>query len=196
MLCRDFAAKALHFVIFSGILNGSSILSKLLRWRTNVTGQIAITLDGRPFEVSQLSQLPRESVAGLLLHLAALQAALAARLWSGLPTSRPDGNDGVGPAGGTGDRLPEPSEYVQSSGSTVGSRGSMGPAIGVTKAVRAAVCLSVKQAAARIGLSPWTLYHWIENGKLDEARGLRRLGRRRLIDWQVFQICLERGALK
>ena len=42
-------------------------------------------------------------------------------------------------------------------------------------------------------LSPSTIYHWIGSGKLDEAHGLRKLGSRRLIDWQVFQGCLERG---
>ena len=55
------------------------------------------------------------------------------------------------------------------------------------------IYLDVKGVAARLGMSPSTIYHWIGSGKLDEAHGLRKLGSRRLIDWQVFQGCLERG---
>jgi hypothetical protein len=44
-------------------------------------------------------------------------------------------------------------------------------------------------------MSRWTIYHWISGGKLDAARGLRRVGRRRFIDWEVLKAAIERGDL-
>jgi hypothetical protein len=45
----------------------------------------------------------------------------------------------------------------------------------------------------QIGLSHWTLYKWIRDARLNQARGLRRLGSRRLIDWPVFKAAIEAG---
>jgi len=66
-------------------------------------------------------------------------------------------------------------------------------ATGTERPMEEKVFLAVRETAARVGMSPSTIYHWIEAGKLDEAHGLRKLGSRRLIDWQVFKGCLERG---
>lgn len=59
-----------------------------------------------------------------------------------------------------------------------------------------AVFLTTQQCAARLQMSRWTIYHWISGGKLDTARGLRRIGRRRLIDWEVLKAAIERGELE
>ncbi len=56
--------------------------------------------------------------------------------------------------------------------------------------------LTAEQCAARLQMSRWTIYHWISDGKLDVAKGLRRVGRRRLIDWNVFKAAIERGDLE
>lgn len=53
--------------------------------------------------------------------------------------------------------------------------------------------VSLKQAAVRAGLSKWTLYHWIAQGRLTQARGLRRLGARCNIEWAVFKAAIDRG---
>jgi len=55
--------------------------------------------------------------------------------------------------------------------------------------------LTAEQCAARLQMSRWTIYHWISGGKLDTAKGLRRVGRRRLIDWEVLKAAIERGDL-
>jgi excisionase family DNA binding protein len=57
------------------------------------------------------------------------------------------------------------------------------------------VFLTAEQCAARLQMSRWTIYHWISGGKLDTAKGLRRIGRRRLIDWEVLKAAIERGDL-
>ena len=55
--------------------------------------------------------------------------------------------------------------------------------------------LTVKQCGARIGLSYWTIYHWIGDGKLTSERGLRHAGRSVRIEWRVFKDALDRGEL-
>jgi len=57
------------------------------------------------------------------------------------------------------------------------------------------VFLTAQQCAARLQMSRWTIYHWISGGKLDTTKGLRRLGRRRLIDWEALKAAIERGDL-
>jgi predicted DNA-binding transcriptional regulator AlpA len=57
------------------------------------------------------------------------------------------------------------------------------------------IYVNVKQCAARIGLSYWTLYHWIAEGKLTRERGLRYAGRSVRIEWRVFKSSLDRGEL-
>ena len=58
------------------------------------------------------------------------------------------------------------------------------------------VFLTAEQCAGRLQMSRWTIYHWISGGKLDTAKGLRRIGRRRLIDWEVLKAAIERGDLE
>jgi excisionase family DNA binding protein len=58
------------------------------------------------------------------------------------------------------------------------------------------VFLTTEQCAARLQMSRWTIYHWISDGKLDTAKGLRRVGRRRLIDWDALKAAIERGDLE
>jgi predicted DNA-binding transcriptional regulator AlpA len=160
-----------------------------------VDERIAIFLDGRPFGLSRISELSRESIAGLLIQLAAVHTAIAERLCNGFRTAEHDANE-KSAAGIDGEkRAPEQSGIGRSSASTVNEDRGMDHAtlIGPRRSADEKPYLSVKQTAAKIGNSQWTLYHWIESGKLDEAHGLRRLGSRRLIDWQVFQGCLERG---
>ncbi len=152
--------------------------------------RIAITFGGRQLGVSQVSGLPREASVALLIELAALQSAIAAQLWLSVShvgtlekavvvtPGNQAANGAVAPA---------------SQDSTVAPNDAMHSP--VAKAADN-VCLTVKQTAARLGVSPWTIYHWIESGKLGEARGLRKFGSRRLIDWQVFKACLARGELK
>lgn len=53
--------------------------------------------------------------------------------------------------------------------------------------------LTIRQTAARIGYSYWTLYHWIGDDKLTRDRGLRRNGRSIRIEWAVFKVCYDRG---
>ena len=91
---------------------------------------------------------------------------------------------------------PESPKGIQLAASTVPTSGAMDTPAGTEAQPPEPVCLTVKQCAAKTGLSYHTLYHWIESGKLDEAHGLRRFGSRRLIDWQVFKACLERGDFK
>jgi excisionase family DNA binding protein len=55
--------------------------------------------------------------------------------------------------------------------------------------------ITVKQCAARIGLSYWTIYHWIADGKLTNERGLRHAGRSVRIGWRVCRDALDRGEL-
>jgi excisionase family DNA binding protein len=57
------------------------------------------------------------------------------------------------------------------------------------------VYITVKQCAARVGLSYWTIYHWIADGKLTNERGLRHAGRSVRIEWRVFKDALDRGKL-
>jgi excisionase family DNA binding protein len=55
--------------------------------------------------------------------------------------------------------------------------------------------VTAPQCATLLHLSRWTIYHWISDGKLGVAQGLRRVGRRRLIDWDVLKAAIERGEL-
>ncbi len=55
--------------------------------------------------------------------------------------------------------------------------------------------LTPLQCATRLQLSRWTIYHWIGDGKLAECHGLRRLGRRWLIDWVILKSAIDRGEL-
>jgi excisionase family DNA binding protein len=55
--------------------------------------------------------------------------------------------------------------------------------------------ITVKQCAARVGLSYWTIYHWIADGKLTTERGLRHAGRSVRIEWRVFKDALDHGEL-
>ena len=157
--------------------------------------RIAITLDGRPLEVNHISQLPRERVVGLLIDLATLQGAIAAQLFSGSSMSGHNANEEPPTSADNGTRVPARSRGIRSSASTVGrDRGMDDAAAASTEGeIDEEIYLDVKGIAARLGMSPSTIYHWIGSGKLDEAHGLRKLGSRRLIDWQVFQGCLERG---
>jgi len=168
------------------------------RAQTNVTERVAITFDGRPLEVNHIARLPSECVAGLLVHLAAFQAAIATRLCNGFPTSGHDANEQPPAAVGAGKRVPALSEGGKSSASTVGRDRGMDDATAADRegVIDEKIFLSVKQTAAKIGaISRSTLYHWIESGRLDETHGVRKLGSRWLIDWRVFQSCLERGEL-
>jgi hypothetical protein len=56
--------------------------------------------------------------------------------------------------------------------------------------------LTPMQCAAKLQLSRWTIYHWISGGRLGTDQGLRRLGRRRIIDWKVLKAAIERGDLE
>ncbi len=157
--------------------------------------RVAITLDGRPLEVNHIARLSSECVAGLLVHLAALQAGISSRLCNGFPTSGHDANQQPPAAVEAGSRVPEPSGGARSFASTVGRDRGKDDATAANRqrVIDEKICLTVKQTAAKIGISHWTMYHWIEADKLAEAHGLRKFGRRRLIDWRVFQGCLERG---
>jgi predicted DNA-binding transcriptional regulator AlpA len=55
--------------------------------------------------------------------------------------------------------------------------------------------LTPMQCAAKLQLSRWTIYHWISGGKLGTEQGLRRLGRKRMIDWNALNDAIERGDL-
>lgn len=55
--------------------------------------------------------------------------------------------------------------------------------------------VTAPQCAILLHISQWTIYHWISDGKLGPAQGLRRVGRRRLIDWEVLKAAIERGEL-
>ena len=55
--------------------------------------------------------------------------------------------------------------------------------------------VSVEVAADAAGVSPWTIRHMIADGRLDPSRGLRRLGRRTMIDLSTFKTAVERGEL-
>lgn len=58
------------------------------------------------------------------------------------------------------------------------------------------IYLTIKQTAAALALSPWTLYRWISSGLLNERTGLRTLGkRRRRIDLDALRAAIERGEL-
>jgi excisionase family DNA binding protein len=152
---------------------------------------IVIMLEGRPLELDQLS---REATATLLIELSAVQQEIVARLCSP-PTSARAIKGSV--AISAGDQITGSAMNGHSSASTPGATGAMnddpkGPAeLGPEEK-----WLAVKETAARLGISHWTIYHWIEAGKLDEERGLRKFGRRRLIDWRVLKACLERAELK
>jgi predicted DNA-binding transcriptional regulator AlpA len=52
------------------------------------------------------------------------------------------------------------------------------------------------QCAAKLQLSRWTIYHWISSGKLGTELGLRRLGHKRMIDWNALRVAIERGDLE
>jgi excisionase family DNA binding protein len=55
--------------------------------------------------------------------------------------------------------------------------------------------LTPAQCAAQLQLSRWTIYHWIGDRKLAESHGLRRIGRRWLIDWALLKAAIDRGDL-
>jgi hypothetical protein len=56
--------------------------------------------------------------------------------------------------------------------------------------------VTIEQCARLIGLNKFTLYHWRAEGRLNEATGLRRLGRRRYrVDWAVFRAAVDAGRL-
>jgi len=55
--------------------------------------------------------------------------------------------------------------------------------------------VTAPQCATLLHMSRWTIYHWISDGKLGVAQGLRRVGRRRLIDWNVLKAAIERSEL-
>lgn len=145
--------------------------------------------------MNQISQLPRERVAGLLIQFAAIQSAIAAWLFQGFATPGHDANEEPPTSADKGNRVPARSGAPRSSASTVGRDRGMddAAAAGTEGEIDEEIYLDVKGLAARLGMSPSTIFHWIGSGKLDEVRGLRKLGRRRLIDWRMFQGCLERG---
>jgi hypothetical protein len=47
--------------------------------------------------------------------------------------------------------------------------------------------VSISEAARRAGIAVKTLYNWISLGCLTRAHGLCQAGRRRLINWPVFE---------
>ena len=51
------------------------------------------------------------------------------------------------------------------------------------------LALGLKEAAAAVGLSPWTLRHWIKQGRLRSVR----LGRRVLIEPGELERLVEQG---
>lgn len=51
------------------------------------------------------------------------------------------------------------------------------------------LALGLKEAAAAVGLSPWTLRHWIKQGRLRAVR----LGRRVLLEPSELQRLIEEG---
>jgi excisionase family DNA binding protein len=55
--------------------------------------------------------------------------------------------------------------------------------------------VTIKEAAASIGLSTSTLYRWIESGKLTSKHGLRRLGRSIRFDLDALRYAIARGDL-
>ena len=56
--------------------------------------------------------------------------------------------------------------------------------------------VNLTKAAKAMGVSRWTIYHWISGGKLGTEQGLRRLGRKRMIDWTALKVAIERGDLE
>ncbi|HUO05454.1 MAG TPA: helix-turn-helix domain-containing protein [Candidatus Binataceae bacterium] len=162
-----------------------------------MTERIAITLDGRTVEIETISDLPRESVAGLSLHLAALQAAIATRFCAGNAAQEVSAGGEARMADNAGNRLQE-----RPNGASHGQSPSLRVCGGHDRhhlpensfgAEEVGKLLSVKQVAERFGLSQSTLYHWIESGKLNGARGLLRFGGRRLIDAEVLSACMRAG---
>src|SRR5260370_25420730 len=55
--------------------------------------------------------------------------------------------------------------------------------------------LTAEQCAARLHMSRWTIYHSINRGKLDTAKRLRPVDRRRLIDWEALKAAVEQTDL-
>jgi excisionase family DNA binding protein len=51
------------------------------------------------------------------------------------------------------------------------------------------LALGLKEAAAVVGLSPWTLRHWIKQGRVRSVR----LGRRVLVEPQELERLIEEG---
>jgi hypothetical protein len=47
--------------------------------------------------------------------------------------------------------------------------------------------ISIDEAARRSGVAPKTLYNRISQGTLTSEQGLCRNGRRRLINWPIFE---------
>jgi hypothetical protein len=54
--------------------------------------------------------------------------------------------------------------------------------------------LPIVEAVDRAKMSPKTFYNWISAGRLGREEGLRRWGRRVLIEWAVFEAQVLRGA--
>jgi excisionase family DNA binding protein len=47
--------------------------------------------------------------------------------------------------------------------------------------------VSIREAARRAGIAVKTIYNWISSGRLTREQGLCSAGRRRLINWPVFE---------
>ena len=47
--------------------------------------------------------------------------------------------------------------------------------------------ISITETSRRTSVAPKTLYNWISAGRLKSDHGLARAGRRRLINWPVFE---------
>lgn len=59
----------------------------------------------------------------------------------------------------------------------------------------AALYVSIREAAMMLGLSPSTLYEWSRLGRLTREHGLRRFGRRVMVEMPVLRAAIERGEL-
>ena len=55
------------------------------------------------------------------------------------------------------------------------------------------VYFTLAQVAGLTNIEIKTLYDWIYHGKLNEARGLRRIGNKRLVEWAIFKAAIDQG---
>jgi predicted DNA-binding transcriptional regulator AlpA len=53
--------------------------------------------------------------------------------------------------------------------------------------------ISIPETARRAGIAPKTIYNWISAGRLTRDHGLGHAGRRRIINWPVFEAKLLNG---